>query len=77
MIVRVPASAPLVPPLTGASAKATSRPASLPAIRRDVAGSPEVQASRHGGTDGAESQEGGRPATHVASTEASTTPLFR
>ena len=46
MIVRVPASAPLVPPLTGASANPTARAARRAAIRRDPAGSPEVQSIR-------------------------------
>src|SRR4051812_8695094 len=45
MTVRVPARAPLTPPLTGASAKATRWRASVAAILREVAGSPEVQSN--------------------------------
>ena len=43
--VSVAASAPDVPPLTGASRKCTPRAASTVASRRDVAGSPEVQST--------------------------------
>ena len=40
MMVSVPASAPLTPPLTGASAKEPPRAARRPAIWREIAGSP-------------------------------------
>jgi hypothetical protein len=43
MTVRVPASAPLTPPLTGASANATPFPANRSAMRREEPGSPDVQ----------------------------------
>ena len=43
--VSVPFSAPIFPPLTGASMKSMPRSASSAASRRDVAGSPEVQST--------------------------------
>ncbi len=44
--VSVPASAPETPPLTGASMNAMPRSASRAAMRRELAGSPEVQSMR-------------------------------
>jgi hypothetical protein len=45
MIVRTPFIAPETPPLTGASTNPTPRSESRAAMRRDVAGSPDVQST--------------------------------